>query len=623
MKLRQSKAARITASILFAVMIALAALSGAAALLMEADSAYLDGGVQFRYDVAKYLFERKNAIYFNYAVSLLRGDENLQKSYEAELERLSSNLAVHAVDELSGEILFSTYSAVPDHQYEFRSTWDSYYTSNARTAITVVAYLQSELDARDSFYYLMPFLDFLISARYALIGIAVGALVIAFVLFLFLMCAAGHRSGTDEIVQTWFDRIPLDILLVGEFFVVMISLYLGDNMFYFDNGIMAAYVLFAGILWLAMLVMTLLSMAIRVKSRTFWKNTLIWRILKLLWRGFVLIVRTIGRLPLYWKTALAFIAWTLIELFFLAGGYFIFSLFWILSRPVILAFLIYSVLMLRRLQRGGEQLAAGNTNYKVNTRHMLPDFRRHGDNLNNLSEGLSIAVEERMKSERMKAELVTNVSHDIKTPLTSIINYIDLLKTGGLTSPEAPQYLEVLEHQSARLKKLTEDLIEASKASTGNLTVNPEPTDVNVLLSQALGEHEEALVNAGVEPVLRLTNENPVIMADGRLLWRVFDNLFTNIRKYALPNTRAYFTCQVIEKAVVISFRNISSAPLDMDGNELTERFVRGDASRHTEGSGLGLSIARSLTELMGGSLSIVIDGDLFKVLVNFPLHRE
>jgi len=188
-------------------------------------------------------------------------------------------------------------------------------------------------------------------------------------------------------------------------------------------------------------------------------------------------------------------------------------------------------------------------------------------------------------------------------------------------SPDAMQYLEVLDHQSARLKKLTEDLIEASKASSGCITPEPEPTDVNVLLAQALGEYEENLRAAGIDPILRLCHENPMILADGRLLWRVFDNLFSNIKKYAPPSTRAYFSSHVDDNVAVIVFRNISSAPLDIDGDELTERFVRGDTSRHTEGSGLGLSIARSLTELQGGGFNITIDGDLFKVTITFPIY--
>ena len=224
-----------------------------------------------------------------------------------------------------------------------------------------------------------------------------------------------------------------------------------------------------------------------------------------------------------------------------------------------------------------------------------------------------------MKSERMKTELITNVSHDIKTPLTSIVSYVDLLKKQAMPNDQAREYLEVLDRQSARLKKLTEDLVEASKASTGNLTVDFQRTDVNVLLTQSAGEYQEKLAAKGMDLILTPAPENPAISADGRLLWRVFENLLSNIHKYAQPGTRVYLTCEAGENQVTTTFRNISATPLNISADELMERFVRGDASRNTEGSGLGLSIARSLTQLQHGTFSLTIDGDLFKAALTFP----
>ena len=228
-------------------------------------------------------------------------------------------------------------------------------------------------------------------------------------------------------------------------------------------------------------------------------------------------------------------------------------------------------------------------------------------------------MEEQIRSERLKTELITNVSHDIKTPLTSIVNYVDLLSREDIPEGPAREYLEVLRRQSARLRKLTEDLIEASKAATGNIEVHAEPMDVNVLLSQAAGEYEEKLRGLELEPVLTFGSETTEILADGRLLWRVFDNLMSNICKYALPGTRVYLSTAVAKGAVEITFRNISRYPLNITSSELMERFVRGDASRSTEGSGLGLSIAQSLTTLQGGDFDLTIDGDLFKAVLRFP----
>lgn len=276
---------------------------------------------------------------------------------------------------------------------------------------------------------------------------------------------------------------------------------------------------------------------------------------------------------------------------------------------------------LSRLIEGAKHLSEGDLSYKIDTAHLHGPFRRNADMLNRISSGCAVEVERRMKSEHLKTELLTNVSHDIKTPLTSIINYVDLLKKTDPQPKEAREYADVLERQSNRLKKLLEDLIEASKASTGNITVELAPTDAAELLRQAVGEYSERLTAQSLETVLRIGGESCTITADGRLLWRVFDNLLGNVVKYAMPGTRVYLdlTEQGGQSSIVV--KNISREALNIDTDELMERFVRGDASRATEGSGLGLSIARSLTECMGGRFELSVDGDLFKVTLRFPMH--
>ena len=229
------------------------------------------------------------------------------------------------------------------------------------------------------------------------------------------------------------------------------------------------------------------------------------------------------------------------------------------------------------------------------------------------------AVEERMRSERFKTELITNVSHDLKTPLTSIVSYVELLKKEDIENPQARSYIEVLDRQSQRLKKLTEDLVEASKASSGAMTVNRERVDLAELLRQCAGEYAERFAAAGVEPVLALPEGDWTVTADGRLLWRVLDNLLQNVTKYAQSGTRCYLELKKTESDTRLEIQNISRQALNIPAEELMERFVRGDASRSTEGSGLGLSIARSLMELMGGGLELLLDGDLFKVTLRFP----
>ena len=252
------------------------------------------------------------------------------------------------------------------------------------------------------------------------------------------------------------------------------------------------------------------------------------------------------------------------------------------------------------------------------TRHMLPTLKEHAENLGAVSLGMTRAVNERMKSERFKTELITNVSHDLKTPLTSIVSYVDLLKKEPIENEKAREYIEVLDRQSQRLKKLTTDLVDASKASSGVLSVNREPVDLSELVRQSAGEYAERFALSELTPILSLP-ESAVVTADGRLLWRVLDNLLSNVTKYAQPGTRLYMDVTETPSGTELALKNISRQALNIPAEELMERFVRGDASRSTEGSGLGLSIARSLMERMGGELRLTLDGDLFKVNLAFP----
>ncbi len=594
------------ASILLVVSLIVGVLSAAAGIIMEAGRVYKDGGILFKEQIASALFYEEIGTAWDYAFRLTDGSitETRRESYEARLSRENTNLAIEIVTESGLDVIVKNYPT-KEYLYKFES-WHGY---NGATMV-LKAYLQKDLSADDSFATALSLADFLIGMRGAILYIVIISAVLLIASLVFLLCAAGHRRGKEGIYIGWFSRIPLEIVAGLYFFLFAITVQILEEYRYYGIAEAVAVIILA-IVWCLLLFAALITLAVRIKSRTLLRNTLTWRLLHLTKRLLV-------RLPLFWKTALVFAVFCVLEFFFLAVGQEEGIAFWLLTRPPVAAGLIYAVLMMRRLERAGQELAAGNTAYKVDTQYMLSDFKHHGENLNNLSIGLNRAVEERMKSERMKAELITNVSHDIKTPLTSIVNYVDLLSTGGLDSPDAPQYLEVLRQQSARLKKLTEDLIEASKASAGCIAVHAEPTNVNVFLSQVLGEYAESLRECGVEGILRLCPEEPAIFADGRLLWRVFDNLFSNVRKYAQSGTRTYLSSELREGCVVITLSNVSAEPLSVSGEELSERFVRGDVSRHTEGSGLGLSIARSLTELQGGTFGITVDGDLFKVTVIF-----
>ncbi len=622
--LRSSKKLRIAALILLIITLTLTLLSGLAALILEADDVYFDGGALFRRDTARMIWHWQLHHYSNYAY-LVQSDEAdpWEKShYESLFTRENSNLSVKAELEIVGikdpSLIYETYPTEENYQYEFTHSWG--YATNR--IITLTARLQPDLTAKDAFHYLMPLVDFLIAARFVIIWIAVIGLLLSLFLIGFLMASAGHQRGESAIRRSWFDKIPLDLLLGLYVLIFALTIAFADFVMHDDLGAVL-YIAAALILWITLAIALLVSLAVRIKSGTFWQNTLIRRLLAWIGRFFVLIGRVLARFPLYAFALIGFLLCVGVDLFFLAGGDDIYPLYWLFTRPIWAALLVYLVLMLRRLERGGRELAAGNTAYRVDTRYMTPNLARHGANLNSLSAGLAHAVEERMKSERMKSELITNVSHDIKTPLTSIINYVGLLKKEGADSPSAPEYLEVLDHQSARLKKLSEDLIEASKASAGCVSVDRAPTDLNLLIQQAAGEYEERLTAAGIGLILRLDETSPIVEADGRLLWRIFDNLLSNIAKYGQPSTRAYIVSSVGDRYASVTFKNISGTELNISADELMERFVRGDASRHTEGSGLGLSIARSLAELQDGRFELAIDGDLFKASVVLPLASE
>lgn len=458
-------------------------------------------------------------------------------------------------------------------------------------------------------------------------GLTVALTVLAALLSLFFFCfsmaSAGHWAGHEGIHLTWLDKIPADVWLL----VLLCTFFIGWEAFYYEWG----RVFFCAAL-VPLVLLFLCAFAAQCKAGTVLRGALIGRIARFLWRivrSLLLGLWRIARnLPLIWKTALAGLILVFIEFVLFMQDYYgtLAAPFLALKLTELLA-VLYIALNLRALQKGGEKLARGDFSSPIDTKYLIGDFKRYGQELNDVQSGLEQAVQEHMKAEHLKTELITNVSHDIKTPLTSIVNYVDLLKKEDIPSPEAREYIAVLDRQSHRLKKLTEDLVEASKASSGALNVDLQPTDVNVLFSQIQGEYQERLAACQLTLVTQPPAPGTMIRADSRLLSRVMDNLVSNICKYALPNTRVYVVSTLFSSqstpfrnAVTISFKNVSRDELNISPDELMERFVRGDASRHTEGSGLGLSIARSLVQLQGGTFGLAIDADLFRADITFDL---
>ena len=457
----------------------------------------------------------------------------------------------------------------------------------------------------------------------------------------FLLCQAGRRPGQDGVTLRWIDKIPLDLILVATICVMLVISALISEVIYaiffnrrygenFETALSLAGTTVIFVSGAMLLMAFFCTFATRVKAGGFWKNFLVVRlllwVLRLLRRGALAVGRFLRdafrAMSLTPRATLAVLAALFVELilmilFLTSWDHTIPFLLLLFYNLAILFLVVIGARQMLALRDAGSKLASGDLSYQLDTKKLYWDFKRHGDNLNAIAEGMNKAVEQRMKSERLKTELITNVSHDIKTPLTSIVNYVDLLQKPHSGEEEA-HYLEVLDRQAKRLKKLTEDLVEASKASTGNMQVSLAPTSVAELVSQAVEEYRGRLEAEKLEAVTSL-EPGLTVMADGRLLWRVLDNLLGNVVKYALPGTRVYVTAFRRGELVVIAVKNISRDALNIDADELMERFVRGDAARHSEGSGLGLNIAKSLTQLQRGEFRLTVDGDLFKAEIVLP----
>ena len=501
--------------------------------------------------------------------------------------------------------------------------------SRGRTVnFTVTCYLLRDMKARDNAAFQVRCFDFASAHSRELMITAICSLLLVILLFAFLMAAAGHRKGTDAITPRLTEKIPFDLFtaavaLAG--FAVLAWFF--DTMERASRSydivlllILAALQLCAAgllALWWCM------SLAVRVKMGGLIRGTLCYKLLRFLLRAARAVwgwgKKIVTSIPLVWRGMLILCGAEFIGFLILAMndrragpvGFFI-NLF------VFFPLALWARVSAKKLRIGAKEMANGNTAYRVDTKYLFGEFRRHAEDLNAIQSGIFRAVEARLRSERMKTELITNVSHDIKTPLTSIISYVDLLSKEEIENETAREYIEVLQRQSARLKKLTDDLVEASKASSGVLPVTIEDCDLAVMLDQTAGEYGEKLAEKGLTLVVRKGEGSVPVRADVRHTQRIFDNLMGNILKYALAGTRVYLELAADETGPAVIFRNTSRSELALNADELTERFVRGEASRSSEGSGLGLSIARSLAELQGGSLAVTVDGDLFKVTLGF-----
>ena len=635
-KLTERTIAKVTAFLLLVVMTAVTAGGILGAAFLYQTDVYTTSETAFKQDLFRSIAWGDGQVLMYQVVPKETGtrEEGLAMAERYCSER---NIAFAAVYDKSGtEIWRSGANTAAESPWQFMISydWPVSDTMAEENAYTVQIVLDEAFPIDDDYALANWAADLAYALRYWVYAIIAAAALMVLACFVFLLCAAGHHPGTDGVRPGWGTKLPLDLLTAA----VALVLFLGIEMVVEANvgGIGVVLVVVLGPAVLAgIFTGWCMSFALRLKLGSWWRNTVIyialrwaWKVVKKLGGGLGNLGRgltdLLGGIPLVGKTVLIFLGLCVLEGlgilvslgFFWSWG--LLAFLWVVEKILLFLAVLAVALMCRKLLLGGRALAAGDLSYQVDTSRMVLDFKSHGEDLNHIAQGMAAAVEERMRSERMKTELITNVSHDIKTPLTSIINYADLIGQEPKDSDKIPEYAAVLTRQSERLKRLIEDLVEASKASTGNLEVDLAPCQPGVLLTQAAGEYEQRLKDAGLDLVTRQPETPVTILADGRRLWRVFDNLMNNICKYAQRGTRVYLTLEERDGQAVISFKNTSRAPLDIPAEELLERFVRGDAARTGEGNGLGLSIAKSLTELQQGTLDLTVDGDLFKVVLKF-----
>lgn len=469
------------------------------------------------------------------------------------------------------------------------------------------------------------------------IGGMIGILVaIAVLTALIVLVGTGRRDENGKVRLNWFDRLWSEIQITigvlaavwaGSIALVLFDIWLrGDylgiwesfgEVGYYSSGVFTkeielAYCTVGLAVSVFAMLLCIMSLIKKIKLKQFWEHSL-------LGGAFLAVYRSIKGSD---KTLLK-------VLVVLMGGA-ILSATWLFLPIMLVLILIFVPKIVKKfmaIKEGIKEVKNGNLTYKIpveeDIKGVRGEFDRMAADINEISQASNIAVQNELKNQRMKTDLISNVSHDLKTPLTSMISYIDLMKREGLDSPNAPEYLDIIDSKTQRLKTLTENLFEAAKASSGAIPVNMEAIDLASLLTQSLVEMEDKLSAKNLDIQMKNECEDTRIMADGQLMWRVLENLFGNISKYAMDNSRVYVNVTQTEpknenstKLIILEIKNISKEPLNISAAELMERFKRGDESRNTEGSGLGLAIAKDLVKLMNGVFEITVDGDLFKATV-------
>lgn len=589
----------------------------------ELEDGLKEGDTNYRF---VYVDKSAKKVYSNYgSYSKFKNADQ----YIEEIKTLGSYVVVEP-------LLNGFESSIPDADAsEWRNTVR--YAGNESADFLFAAGVDTEYPIQDSLYKEKQSYETYAAGIKALYIVGIISTVLWIAGFVWLTIVAGKNPDNEEITLGRFDRWKTEIAAI---LVLVLGLAAGaggcvlfaDNVYsahYYEyyqlmttlGGITDSYpVIIAAATGLIAIAFAIflggyLSLVRRIKAKTLWKDSVLRMIVSF-------VKRVVSHIHELWKTLMVFaivigIHW-LALIFGVAGDEFIAVAMMFIIEILALAYLVVYVIGRDKIEKGIRHIAEGEVDYKITTEKMLPGHKKLAEVVNEIGAGLDAAVEKSMKSERLKTDLITNVSHDIKTPLTSIINYIDLLKKENFQDPKVQHYIEVLEQKAQRLKVLTEDVVEASKVSSGNVTLEYMRINFVEMIQQTSGEFEEKFKKRNLHEILRLPEKEVVIRVDGRRTWRILENIYNNAAKYAMEGSRVYADLKVIDGKARFELKNISEQPLNISADELTERFIRGDVSRSTEGSGLGLSIARSLTEMQGGKFELYLDGDLFKVTVEF-----
>lgn len=524
----------------------------------------------------------KNSIYWNYE------NGNVNTSIEKlKLEEIRYKSIYKSIDDAKN---FSVYTSLENDL----TYYDQYRTNKTVFDMAQILYKPA--------LYLLP--------------LSIIAVLVLLIMNCFLI---GLRNEKGEVILNAFDKTPLLVALIILFILFMIGCgfliaLTSENLTLILSGTAIGAVI--GYISFVFFLETIIK---RIKSRTLFRNTITYRILRWIKSLITSMTRNANMTV---KLILIFIAFGILNIigFSLSIsepiGIFILIAIWVYAFAKIHQWLVRYI----EIKNAINEIYIGNTEVHLDEKRYKGSLNSMAIQVNDIAGGLSNAIQEKLKSERLKTELITNVSHDIKTPLTSIINYVDLLKKEKMPNEQAEEYLNILDNKSQRLKRLTEDLVEASKASSGNIKLNIEKLNVNELLKQVSGEFEDKFKLRNLEEVMSLPEKNVYINADSRYMYRILENMYSNISKYAMDNTRVYIDVIPNNNRITIQMKNISKEKLNISTEELMQRFVRGDSARNTEGSGLGLSIATSLTTLQGGTFNIYLDGDLYKVIIEFDM---